>query len=93
MEEREVIVLLFTLAALIFLVARRKEFLAQSGRALQLGAVAALAVGMVLTTIENLFPASSHDVVNVLEHGCFLVHTVLLALYAFKHVRPAREQP
>ncbi len=80
-QQNEIILLLLGVGALIFLVGNRARLRRLPAvKTLRLGFYVLL-VGWILTNLEAFLLA---DLLNVLEHGCYVVSAIVLAVWSWK---------
>ncbi len=79
LEDREVLVLVMALIALVALIRVRRQ-LGETGP-LMIAAVSALGLALVATNLEEVVTGPAADGANVIEHVAYLAHTVLLLVW------------
>lgn len=80
-EERELVTLITGIAVLVFMLLRRQELEHIPNGALLLSSFAVLVSGWAFTVLEGF---TLPDLLNLLEHACYTISTVLLAVWAWK---------
>lgn len=82
--ENEVVMLLLGLGVLLFVLGNRSNLRRVPSSGILLASFGAFLTGVVLTVIESFF---WEDVLNVLEHLCYAISAMLIALWCWKTLR------
>ncbi len=85
MQENEVVMLLMAIGVLIFILFNRRQIMRIEAAGLLVTAFCILLIGYVFTVLEGLFLSA---LFNFLEHVCYAVSSVLIALWAMKVFKP-----